>query len=60
MKFVLFRAWTIRGRLWFWHLKAANHEIIAQGEGYRNKDDALDAIDLIQNIPESTPVRVIP
>ena len=58
MKFVLFRAWTIRGRRWFWHLKAANHEIIAQGEGYRNKADALAAIDLIQNVPESTPVQI--
>ena len=34
--------------LWYWHLKAANHEIVAQGEGYRNKADALSAFTLVK------------
>ena len=24
---------------WYWHLKSANHEIIAHGEGYINRED---------------------
>ena len=35
---------------WYWHLKAANHEkIAASGEGYKNKADALHAIDLVKS-----------
>lgn len=33
---------------WRWRLKAANGRIIADsGEGYRNKQDCRDAIDLV-------------
>ena len=35
---------------WRWHLKAANHEKIAtSGEGYKNKADALHAIELVKS-----------
>lgn len=34
---------------WRWHLKAANHEIIAQGESYKNKADCLHAIELVKS-----------
>jgi uncharacterized protein YegP (UPF0339 family) len=34
--------------LWYWHLKAANHEIIAQGEGYVSKAGALHAVSLVK------------
>lgn len=27
------------GSQWRWHLKAANHKIIAEGEGYKNEAD---------------------
>jgi hypothetical protein len=30
--------------LWYWHLKAANNEIVAQGEGYSRKADAYRAV----------------
>lgn len=33
---------------WYWHLKAANHQIIAQGEGYASKEGALHAINLVK------------
>lgn len=39
---------------WRWRLKAANHEIIANGESYHNKADCLHVIDLIRgssNVP---------
>lgn len=45
MKYEIFK----RGTQWYWRLKAANGKIIAQGEGYHNKGDALSTIDLIQN-----------
>jgi uncharacterized protein YegP (UPF0339 family) len=42
---------------WRWRLKAANHEIIAVGEGYANKRDCLHAIGLLKGTNASTPVR---
>jgi len=33
---------------WYWHLKASNGLIIAQGEGYVNKADCLHVISLIK------------
>jgi len=43
--------------LWYWHLKAANNEIIAQGEGYTSKAGALHAISLVKQ-SHSAPVYV--
>lgn len=33
---------------WYWHLKAANGQVIANGEGYVNKADCLHVINLIK------------
>ncbi len=33
---------------WRWRLRAANGKIIASGEGYKNKMDAVAAIDLVK------------
>lgn len=41
---------------WRWHVKAANNEIIAQGEGYKNEADCLAAIELIKK-SSSAPVK---
>ena len=35
---------------WRWRLKAANHKIIAQGQGYKYKEDCTHCIKLIKNI----------
>lgn len=48
MRFQTFRRLTLKGFRYFWHLKAGNGEIIAHGEGYHNKADALHAIELVQ------------
>lgn len=34
---------------WRWRLKSGNHEIIASGESYKNKQDCLDCIKLVQS-----------
>lgn len=47
-----------KNQQWYWNLKAGNHEIIAQGEGYHNKSDCLHAIGLVQNTDSKTPVRL--
>lgn len=49
MTFEIFRRTTWRGRRWFWHLKARNHEIVCSGQsvGYANKGDVLKIIDKI-------------
>ncbi|WP_082607813.1 DUF1508 domain-containing protein [Acidovorax sp. Root219] len=44
---------------WRWRLKSANHEIIASGEGYKNKADALHCIDLIKSTTAKTPVNEV-
>jgi uncharacterized protein YegP (UPF0339 family) len=36
------------GNLWYWNLKAANHQIVANGEGYYNQSDAMHAIALVK------------
>lgn len=49
MRFVLEPRFTMRGRRWFWRLRARNGEIIAQGHtrGYVRKIDAERAIELV-------------
>lgn len=42
-----------------WRLRAANHEIIAQGESYKNYEDCSRAIDLLKETTSDTPVKVI-
>ena len=41
MKFEVYARPTLRGRRWFWRLRAGTGEIIATSEGYRNRLDAL-------------------
>lgn len=42
--------------LFRWNLKTGNHEIIAHGESYTNKNGALHAIELVKSTG-STPTR---
>lgn len=60
MRFQLYRRLTLRGYRWYWRLRAANHEIIAQSEGYARKADALVSIELVRDLPATTPVEVLP
>lgn len=49
MLFEIYRRVGLRGVRWYWRLRAANHEIIASGEGYKHRDDCEDAISLVQS-----------
>lgn len=40
--------WKTNGA-WYWHLKAGNGEIIAQGEAYESKYDVLHVISLVKD-----------
>ena len=52
-----FEIWqNAQNKNWYWHLKAANNQIIAHGEGYQNKTDCLHAIELVKK-SYSAPVR---
>lgn len=44
---------------WRWRLKAGNGEIIAQGEGYRNKQDCMHAIDLVRSTNATTAIAEV-
>jgi uncharacterized protein YegP (UPF0339 family) len=50
MRFVLYSRLTLRGRRWFWRLKAGNGEIVAHGStrGYSRRIDAETAIGLVR------------
>lgn len=60
LAFHFFRALTIRGRKWYWHLKARNGEIVAASEGYANFDDARAATQIIRNYAEDADEIVHP
>ncbi len=51
MQFELYKS----GLYWYWRLRAANNEIIAQGEGYHNKNDAQHAVTLVMDTNRQTP-----
>ncbi len=45
---------------WYWHIKAGNREIIAQGEGYKRKAGVLKVADvLIDGMADAELVQVI-
>lgn len=48
MRFVIFSRFGLKGKRWYFHLRAKNGKIIAASEGYRNRQDAWDAIMLVQ------------
>lgn len=42
---------------WRWRLRAGNHEPIASGEGYHNKEACEAAISLLMSTDHATPVK---
>jgi uncharacterized protein YegP (UPF0339 family) len=48
MKVELFRRITIAGRRWYFRVRARNGKIIVQSEGYRNRTDAVQTINLLK------------
>jgi uncharacterized protein YegP (UPF0339 family) len=51
MTFEIYQAWTLKGRRWFWRLRASNGKIIAiGGEGFHNRADVVGIIDRIVQI----------
>ena len=45
---------------WRWRLRADNGEIIASGEGYRDRNKCVHAVRLIQERAASSQVEVFP
>ena len=45
---------------WYWHLKAANGEKIAQGEGYTAKANCLAAIKLVKGSAGASETNLTP
>lgn len=48
MRFQIFSRRTIRGKRWYWRMRAGNGEVIAQSEGYRNRSDAIETVALVR------------
>jgi uncharacterized protein len=55
MKFELYKS----GAEWRWRLKAGNGEIIASGESYKNRQDAVDAVNLVMDTNKQTPFHEV-
>ncbi len=47
------------GLQWRWRLKAANHQILASGESYVNKQDCIHAVNLLKQTNAATPVHQV-
>jgi uncharacterized protein YegP (UPF0339 family) len=45
---------------WYWHFKAGNGEIVAQGEGYASKHNCLEAIKLMKNSAYTNEINLTP
>lgn len=54
----LFQYYKDNAGEWRWRLRANNNEIIASGEGYKNKQDCLHAVDLIRNLSPLAEIRI--
>ena len=53
-----FQRWrSTKDNQYYWRLRSANHETIAQGEGYKNAADRDHAIDLLKSTNANTPVK---
>ena len=48
MRIELFERRTLRGKRWYFRVKAANHKVIAQSEAYHNRNDALATATLLR------------
>ncbi len=60
MKFEYWRSKRVFGSdQWYWHLKAANGKIVAQGEGYSTKENCLRTIGLVKATSNSTDTEEI-
>jgi uncharacterized protein YegP (UPF0339 family) len=51
MRFTIYRSSS--DGLWYWRLRAGNHEVIAQGEGYTRRGGAEHAIELIRSASDA-------
>lgn len=49
-----FTIWKIKNGNWAWRLKAKNGEIIATGESYKRKIDAVNVVKLVMACGEAT------
>lgn len=50
MKFEMYQ----QGGQWRWRLKAGNGEIIASGESYHNRQDCVNAVNLVMDTNRQT------
>jgi len=50
-------ATALSGNQWRWRLCGGNHEPIASGESYHNKQDCVHAINLIKGTNSLTPIN---
>lgn len=58
-RFEIYTKLTLRGRRWYWRLRAANGEPIASGEAYNSAEAARKGIELVRSAGEKTPVAVV-
>lgn len=60
MRFHIFRRLTLFGWRWYFRGTARNGKPILQSEGYHNRDDAVDTVNLIRGQAATAPVSIDP
>ena len=48
MKIELFSRLTLKGKRWFFRIRAANGKTVAQSESYHNRHDALETATMLR------------
>ena len=58
---MIFEIYKDKNFEWRWSLKATNGKILADSaEGYKNKQDMLNIINQIKNLPKYIPIIEVP
>ena len=61
MKVEIYSKFSLRSmkKLWYWRVRAGNGEIVASGEGYVNRMDAIGTINLLKaGLPEARVINM--
>lgn len=58
-RFEMWRALTLFGWRWYFHLRGKNGEIVIPSQGYRDLRDAERGIEIVKGTNADTPVKVL-
>ena len=54
-----FEVWRGADAQWYWHLRAQNGQVVAQGEGYQRKGGALGGVEALKRSAARASIKVL-